>query len=101
MTRYKMEDGTVVDTSNAKQDWKEDRQHDGRNWISVATGSQFAHERLYMSRKGRYYIERTSDYQGSRASAEWISKRTAAAWLLTNDHAIPADLASAADDVSE
>jgi len=49
---------------------------------------------LHKSRKGRYWIERWSQWQGSRSSAEWISKRAAAAWLLMNNHAVPDDLAA-------
>lgn len=101
MSRYQMDDGTVVDTDNAKQSWNEATYWDGRNHISRATGSQWNHEALHKSRKGRYYLERYSQVQGTRASAEWISKRAAAAWLIANGHEVPADLASEAEDVSE
>lgn len=101
MSRYRMDDGTVVDTANAKKSWEENTRWNGNNHISVATGSQWHHETLYRSRKGRYYIERTSQYQGSSPGAEWISKRAAAAWLAANDHEIPEDLAAEAEDVIE
>ncbi len=101
MTRYKMDDGTVVDTDNATQSWDEAQRWDGSNHISVATGSQWHHQTLYRSRKGRYWLEHTSQYQGSTPHAEWIGKRTAAAWLLANDHEVPDDLAEAAQEVSE
>lgn len=101
MARYRMDDGTVVDTLNAKQSWDEATRWDGKNNISVATGSQWHHETLHRSRKGRYYVERTSNYQGDRPGAEWISKRAAAAWIVANGHDIPADLAAEADEVTE
>jgi hypothetical protein len=101
MSTYRMDDGTVVKTENATQEWKEDKNWDGNNWISVATGSQWHHERLYRSKKGRYWVEHTSNYQGSRDSAEWISNRQAAAWLLANDHEIPEDLKQYAEQVEE
>ena len=101
MARYRMDDNTVVDTANAVKSWQEDTRWDGSNWISIATGSQWHHETLHRSRKGRYYVERTSQYQGSTPSAEWVSKRVAAAWLLANDKEMPDDLTAAADDVSE
>ena len=101
MTRFRMDDGAVLDTNNARDSWAEAKDWDGRNNISRATGQQFHHETLYISRRGRYYVERYSDYQGVRPSAEWISKRAAAAWLLLNDHAIPDDLREVADEVAE
>jgi hypothetical protein len=96
-----MDDGTVVDTANASAAWEEERDWDGSNHISRPTGSQWRHERLHRSRRGRYYLEQWSQTQGSRARAEWISDRRAAAWLLLNDHPVPADLAEAAEDVAE
>lgn len=101
MTRYKMDDGTVVDTKNAAQSWSEATWWDGRNHISKPTGSQWEHQGLYKSRRGRYYLEHWSQRQGSSAYVEWISKRAAAAWLLENGHEIPPDLASEAQEVAE
>lgn len=101
MSRYRMDDGTVVDTDNAVQSWDEETDWDGNNHISRATGSQWSHETLYKSRKGRYYLEHISQMSGSRPHCEWISKRAAAAWLLANDHEVPDDLADEADAVSE
>jgi hypothetical protein len=96
-----MDDGTVVDTDNAKQSWDEATRWDGSNHISVATGAQWEHQTLHRSRKGRYYIERTSQWQGSLPGAEWISKRAAAAWLSANEHEIPDDLKAEAEEVTE
>src|SRR5260370_521339 len=109
MARYRMDDGTIVDTANASQSWDEATSHDANNHISIAAGSQWNHEALHRSRKGRYYIERWSQWQGSTPSAEWISNRAAAAWLTlmnghradTSQYEIPADLQSAVDEVTE
>ena len=101
MAKYSMSDGTVVDTHNASKSYDEDTYHDGRNMISRATGTQWNHETLYRSRKGRYYVQRTSQWQGSHDSAEWVSNEEAARWLLANDHEIPAELAQVAESVSE
>lgn len=98
---YRMDDGTVVKTENATATWKEERRHDGRNYISVATGSQWLHETLYRSRKGRYWIEHTSQWQGSKDTAEWVSNQSAAQWLLANDHELPDDLQALEAEVSE
>lgn len=101
MTRYRMDDGTVVDTNNAKQSWDEDTRWDGRNHISLATGTQWDHQTLYRSRKGRFYLEHTSQWEGKTPSAEWVSHRTAVSWLLTNEHEIPEDLLEVAESLSE
>lgn len=91
MAKYRIE-GSIVDTDNSSNAWDEERYFDGHNMISVNTGSQWHHETLYRSRKGRYYIERTSNYQGSRDTAEWVSPQEAVRWLLLNEHEIPSDL---------
>lgn len=101
MARYQMLDGTVVDTERATQHWDEDTRWNGSNHISVATNSQWVHQTLYRSRKGRYWLETTSQYQGSTPRAEWVSPEQAAAWLDANDHNIPDDLAAVADSVAE
>lgn len=101
MSKYKMDDGTVIDTDKAQQTWNEDTQWDGNNHISKATGSQWNHQTLYKSRKGRYYVEHTSQWQGSRPHVEWVSNEEAARWLLNNEHKLPADLAHLEDEISE
>ena len=102
MARYRMSDGaSVVDTANATQHWDEDTRWNGNNHISVATGSQWEHQTLYRSRRGRYYIEHTSQWQGSTPSAEWVSNEEAARWLLANEHEVPAELTTVAEQVSE
>lgn len=104
MARYKMDDGVVVETDNSLNAWNEEREWDGKNRISVNTGSQWEHETLYKSRKGRYYIEYSSDWQGKLSSAEWIAPKVACVWLLANDYSpseIPNDLHEYIDEVSE
>lgn len=101
MSVYKMEDGTIVDTDKAQALWEESTRWNGRNHISNATGSQFNHETLYKSRKGRYYVEKTSQWEGATPSAEWLSDEEAARWLLANDHKLPKGLEALEDDVSE
>ena len=101
MARYKMSDGTVVDTKNATQHWNEDTRWNGNNHISVATGSQWEHQTLYRSRRGRYYIEHESQWQGSTPSAEWVSNEEAARWLLANNETVPEELEAVAESVSE
>lgn len=101
MSTYRMEDGTVVKTENATDSWEEETDFDGHNQISRATGSQWNHQTLYRSRKGRYYIEHWSQWQGSRAHAEWVSPQEAARWLLQQDEDLPDDLSQFVEQVSE
>ncbi len=101
MSKYKTEEGTILDTDKAQKNWDEASDWDGKNHVSRATGSQWNHETLYISAKGRYYIVRSSQWQGSLPSAEIISNEDAARWLLNNDHKLPEDLKHLADEVSE
>jgi hypothetical protein len=101
MSTYRMSDGTVVRTENAKASWDEETWHDGSNMISRATGSQWRHETLYKSRRGRYWVEHISNYQGSVDRAEWISNEEAARWLIHQDYELPDDLKALESEVSE
>jgi len=101
MTRYKMDDGIIVDTDLATAVWQEATDWDGNNHISRATGSQWEHETLHRSAKGRYYIERTSQWSGSMPSASWVEPEEAAAWLLAMDEDLPEDLAEYEDGLIE
>jgi hypothetical protein len=96
-----MDDGTVLDTKNATNHWNEARWFDGHNHISTPTGSQWDHETLYRSRKGRYYILHSSQWQGKSDYCTWIDHRPAAGWLLANDHDLPEDLAALEEEVME
>lgn len=101
MSKYSMPDGTIVDTKNATKTWGEDTRWNGNNHISVATGSQWDHQELHRSRKGRYWLECTSQWQGSTDHAEWLSPEAATKWLLAQGHDLPKDLAHLEDTVSE
>ena len=101
MSRYRMEDGTVVDTENSTSRWGEERDHDGSNFISRATGSQWEHQTLFRSRRGRYYVVHVSDWQGSHPHAEWVSPEEATRWLVLNEHEVPDDLKKHVGTVTE
>lgn len=101
MSVYRMEDGTVLNTRKATATWDEKLESNGSNMISRATGSQWDHEMLRRSRRGRYYVERTSQWQGRMDHAEWISERAAVAWLLNNGHELPDELVHLRDEVEE
>ena len=88
-----MEDGKVLDTDKASAEWEEAIDWNGRNFVSRPTGSQWEHETLYRSSRGRYFIERTSQRLGSKPHADLVTNERAAVWLRTNDHDLPQDLA--------
>ena len=100
MTVYRMEDG-VVNTDKALASWDEATFWDGHNHISKATGSQWSHQRPFKSRKSRYYLVHSSQWEGSHPHAEFVSPQEAARWLLHNEHELPADLAPLEEQVSE
>lgn len=101
MSRYRMEDGTVIDTSKASKSWDETTEWNGNNHISRATGSQWSHQTLYRSSKGRYYVEHTSQWQGSTPHVEWVSREEAARWLLNCEKDLPDDLEDLEDAIIE
>lgn len=100
MAQYEI-DGAIVSTEKAQQQWAESLGWDGHNHISLATGSQWTHETLYLSAKGRFWIEFTSQWQGSRPSARFVSEQEAAVWLLKMGHELPPELAQYESEVSE
>jgi len=64
----------------------EDRDWNGSNWISVATGSQWHHEALYRTAGGRWVLNSWSQFQGVPERYEFISDARAREWLLKNGH---------------
>lgn len=100
-TKYRMEDGTIVNLEKSKNNWEEETDWNGSNHISRATGSQWYHQKLFESRKGRFYVEHWSNMQGDMAHAEWIDEREAVRWLLLNEHEVPERLEHLIDDVEE
>ena len=101
MTRFKLEDGALVDTDKAQASWNEALDWNGKNHISRATGDQFLHETLYKSAKGRYYLVHSSQWQGSQDRAGEISPEEAAKWILLNDRDLPKDLAKLEEEIVE
>lgn len=101
MAKFRIDGSSIVDTDNASASWNEEKTFDGNNQISVNTGSQWLGQKLYRSRKGRYYVVHTSAYQGSVDRAEWVSPEEATRWLVLNEEALPEDLTEYLDQVTE
>ena len=64
---------------------KEDTFWNGNNWISHATGSQWEHEALFVTKGNRFILNHWSQFQGSVETYEEISKEDAAIWLSRNN----------------
>lgn len=85
--RITLTDGTGrwFDAEKAEY-WKEGEEWDGSNWISLATGTQWNHERLYKTAGNRFILNCWSKFQGVLETYEEISKEEAARWLAINKH---------------
>ena len=82
----------ILNTEKAVKSWNEDTRWNGNNHISVQTGSQWTHETLYKSSKGKYFIVHDSQYQGDLSYATILTDEEAATWLLSNGDELPEDL---------
>lgn len=85
MNRQKIDDGGWFNLDSAKV-WKEDTHWNGNNHISNATGSQWDHEALYKTSKGKFVLNHWSQWQGSKEAWAIISPSEAAEWLVQNGY---------------
>ncbi len=89
-TRVKVtrEPGQIVGWFNpdsAKQ-FDESTWHDGSNFISKATGSQWEHETLFYTASGNWILNCWSQYQGQNESYEYVDSDFAAEWFVKNEY---------------
>ena len=96
MARYEI-DEQIFDTASAVEKWTEETQFNGSNMISRATGSQWVHETLFLSKKGQYWIETTSQWQGVSGKARLLVLSEAVLWLDRNCYSIPTELETIAE----
>ena len=85
MKRQALDDGTWFDLDTAEC-FGEETRWDGHNHISVVTGSQWDHQDLYRTKSGRWVLRCWSQRQGTLPTWEEIDNKTAAAWLVRNEH---------------
>jgi len=64
----------------------ESTRFDGHNRISIATGSQWAHQQLVHTHKGTWVLRSWSQEQGSSETILAISKNDAFVWLINNEY---------------
>jgi hypothetical protein len=60
---------------------------DGRNYISRATGSQWDHEMIFITKSGKFILNTYSQWQGKVETFEIISKDHAAIWFASQGFA--------------
>lgn len=65
--------------------FKENTRWDGRNQISVPTGSQWDHEWLYYTKSGKWVLNDFSNYQGTLEGYVQIDEAAAVQWLIQNE----------------
>jgi len=80
MSRETLGDGRWFDTESAEA-WGEDSHWDGNNFVSTATGSQWDHETLYLTKSGTWVLHFYSQMQGTEDTYRSIDSSEAAAWL--------------------
>jgi hypothetical protein len=68
------------------QEFDEDTDWNGNNFISVNTGSQWEHERLYKTARGRWVLKSWSNWQGTATTYSFIDSEEAQLWLAKNGH---------------
>jgi hypothetical protein len=64
--------------------FREDTNWDGRNHISVPTGSQWEHEWMYYTKGGKWVLNSFSNYIGIRETYEQIDESAAIEWMVEN-----------------
>lgn len=84
MKRQALDGGGWFDIDTATK-IDEGSRWDGSNHISLSTGSQWDHEALYVTRRGRCVRNHWSQYQGSGESWQEIAPSEAAQWLVANE----------------
>lgn len=86
MNRQSLSNGQWFDLDAIIHSWEEGTRWNGNNHISLVTGSQWEHQKLYRTASGRWVLHSWSQYQGSTESWEEIDAAAAARWLVINGH---------------
>jgi len=83
--------GQFFDMDKAEM-FRSDKYHNGHNYISKATGSQFTDEYLFLTVGGKWILNKTSMYQGSLETYELITDTDATEWFLKQNLELPETL---------
>ncbi len=85
MSRISLKEGGWYDHSTTVV-YGENTQWDGSNHISRATGSQYDHEQLHLTKGGSWVLSANSQWEGRLESATQVDSGRAAAWLCRNEY---------------
>lgn len=105
---YTSGDGSIVDTSRAKQSWDDGSFFQGDSevdsdgqWLGLNTGSEHEHQRLHLDQSGRFWIESWTDYVGDQPKGQWVSRKEAARWYaIAHWHDWRCDVADAPQELA-
>lgn len=70
---------------NTAECYNEKVYHDGSNYISKATSSQWEHQKIYVTKGGRFILYTWSNWQGSKDVIIEITKEDAAIWFSSQE----------------
>lgn len=90
MRRQAIYNGGWFDLDAVTKRYPEATYFDGRHQISRATGSQWEHQELYVTRRGVYVLHYWSQWQGTRDQWIRMTATQAAEWLTQNGYDAPA-----------
>jgi hypothetical protein len=85
MHRQALSNGGWIDRDTCRV-WEEDKDFDGNNMISAATGSQWDHQQLLCTSQGQWILDSWSQWAGSVPTSVRIDAAAAAEWLVKNDY---------------
>lgn len=85
MARQKIDGGPRWFSTSKARSFEEATRWNGNNHISCATGSQWDHQALYLTRKGVWVLHRWSQWQGSTDTWTEVTPEEARDWLLCQD----------------
>lgn len=94
MKRISLTDGSGKWFDRARAtEYEEDTDWNGSNEISVATGSEWDHEALYLTASGSYILHSWSDRDDVSGSFEPVDGEFAYDWLIRNGYhdAVPSN----------
>ena len=87
MNRITLTDSPNWFDADAAVGFDEATRWDGNNHISVATGSQWDHERLYWTASGNWVLNYWSQWEGRLESYSEVDEARAIEWLIRNQYA--------------
>jgi len=93
MNRVALTDGNGLWFDRDKAvEFEEETYFNGNNHISKATGSQWEHEKLFLTASGKWVLKSYSQHDGTPASIEEMEAGEAARWFARQGMKPPDEL---------